>query len=304
MRIIIKILKEWTLPVAMVFGIAGYRWFGALSSLIPALIFMMLLLTFCKLDLARLRPTKLHLWLLLIEIVGSVGLFYALVLFDRTVAQAVALCVIAPTATAASVVAGKLRGNVGMVASFTLFANFAVTIAVPLFFPLMSEKQADVAFWQTFFYIVKKIVPLVICPFLLALVLRKWLPKLNTRLISVNGVAFYLWALALVIVIAQTVQRMVETPFEGYVMCWIAVGSLIICLLQFLLGWRIGKHYGERVAGGQALGQKNSILAIWMAHAYLHPLAALGPGFYVLWQNIINSWQLYRQRQEQHNNSK
>ena len=59
--------------------------------------------------------------------------------------------------------------------------------------------------------------------------------------------------------------------------------------------------YGDRISGGQALGQKNTGFAIWMSFAFLNPLAAVGPGSYVLWQNLFNSWQLWRFRwREQH----
>ena len=40
------------------------------------------------------------------------------------------------------------------------------------------------------------------------------------------------------------------------------------------------------------MGQKNTILAIWMSQAYLNPIASVGPASYVLWQNIINSYQI------------
>jgi BASS family bile acid:Na+ symporter len=75
--------------------------------------------------------------------------------------------------------------------------------------------------------------------------------------------------------------------------------SLILCCLQFIAGRRIGRHYGDPVSSGQGLGQKNTILAIWMAQTYLHPLTAIAPAGYILWQNIINSWQLWRQRNRQ-----
>jgi len=58
----------------------------------------------------------------------------------------------------------------------------------------------------------------------------------------------------------------------------------------------IGKRYDDTVAGGQGLGQKNTILAIWMAQMYLNPIASIGPGAYVLWQNIINSYQVWLKR--------
>jgi len=47
------------------------------------------------------------------------------------------------------------------------------------------------------------------------------------------------------------------------------------------------------------LGQKNTVLAIWMAVTYLNPLSSVGPGSYVVWQNIINSWQLWKKRKNE-----
>ena len=34
---------------------------------------------------------------------------------------------------------------------------------------------------------------------------------------------------------------------------------------------KVGGRYGDRISGGQALGQKNTVLAIWMAQTYLDP---------------------------------
>ena len=41
------------------------------------------------------------------------------------------------------------------------------------------------------------------------------------------------------------------------------------------------------------------VLAIWMAYTYLNPLSSVGPGSYVLWQNIINSYQLWKKRKNE-----
>ena len=66
-----------------------------------------------------------------------------------------------------------------------------------------------------------------------------------------------------------------------------------MCVLQFYAGRRIGLRFSDRIAGAQGLGQKNTVLAIWMALTYLDPIASVGPAAYVAWQNIINSAQLY-----------
>ena len=81
-------------------------------------------------------------------------------------------------------------------------------------------------------------------------------------------------------------------------MIWLALGALIVCVLQFWIGRKVGRRYGDAVSGGQSLGQKNTLLAVWLALAYLNPIASIAPASYVAWQNIINSWQLMRKEQE------
>jgi BASS family bile acid:Na+ symporter len=81
----------------------------------------------------------------------------------------------------------------------------------------------------------------------------------------------------------------------------LAVVALLCCVIQFALGRRIGERYGDRVSGAQGLGQKNTVLAIWMALTYLHPIASIAPASYVVWQNIINSAQLIHKDKKRDN---
>jgi BASS family bile acid:Na+ symporter len=48
----------------------------------------------------------------------------------------------------------------------------------------------------------------------------------------------------------------------------------------------------SQITAGQAFGQKNTTLAIWMAQAYLVPIASMAPAVYIIWQNLFNSIQL------------
>ena len=52
----------------------------------------------------------------------------------------------------------------------------------------------------------------------------------------------------------------------------------------------------DSISAGQALGQKNTIVGIWLTITFLNPLAAVAPGAYVLWQNVVNAWQLWYKR--------
>lgn len=294
----LKLLKNWTLPVAMLTGAVGYPLFIELSFLTPYLIFTMLLLTFCKVSPCDLKPRPLHAWLLSIQIGGALAAYLLLCRLDKVVAEGVMVCIICPTATAAAVVTSKLGGSAASLTTYTLLANIGTAIAVPVFFPLV-EVHPDAGFWQSFSLILSKVFPLLICPFLFAWLLRKALPKVHQALLGYHELAFYLWAVSLTIVTAQTLYSLLHNPADGFTEMMIAVGALAACCLQFFLGKTIGSAYNDRISGGQALGQKNTILAIWMAHTYLNPLSAVAPGSYVLWQNIINSWQLWKKRRNE-----
>lgn len=291
----LQFIKNWTLPIAMLVGVVLYPLIISLSFLTPYLIFVMLLLTFCKVSPQELKPKPLHLWLLLIQIFGAMAVYLILFQWNKIVAEGVMVCIICPTATAAAVITHKLGGSAASLTTYTLLANIGAAIAVPILFPLI-EAHADLTFWDSFLIILSKVFPLLICPFIVAWLLGKFLPKVHQKLLSYHELAFYLWGVSLAIVTAQTFSSLLNDPADGLTEIWIAIGALVACCLQFFLGKTLGSVYNDRISGGQALGQKNTILAIWMAHTYLNPLSSIGPGSYVLWQNIINSWQLWKKR--------
>ena len=75
------------------------------------------------------------------------------------------------------------------------------------------------------------------------------------------------------------------------------ITPLFVCLVQFAIGKAVGRHWGDSISAGQALGQKNTVVGIWLTLTFLNPLAAVAPGAYVLWQHLVNSWQLwYKQK--------
>lgn len=281
------------LPLAMLTGALSYRLVGYISFLTPYLIFTMLLLTFCKLSPREMRLHPLHKWLLLIQLVGCVVVYGLVYLYDPVVAQGALICVLAPTATSAAVITGMLGGSVAFLTNYVLLCNIGVAIMAPVLFSFMGS-QSEMPFFESFLFICRQVGPLLILPLVFAWSLRAFLPKLHARILSVHKLSFYLWAVALTIVTGSTVRFLVEQQDPDYtVEIGLAVVSLVICVGQFLLGRRLGKTYGDPVSSGQGLGQKNTILAIWMAQVYLNPIASIAPAAYVLWQNSINSYQLW-----------
>ena len=313
----LKFLKTWTLPISMFVGAFVYFVFAnvsfleptkpfvysMISFLTPFLIFAQLLLTFCKISIRELMPSPWHGWLLLFQLFTT--LLFAVLLIvlpfseeHKIVLEGAMVCLVCPTATAAAVITGKLGGSASSLTTYTLLSNILAAIIVPLIFPLV-EPHANVTFFVAFLKILGKVFPLLLFPFFLALVLRQFLPAVHRFLANLRDMAFYLWAVALAIVTGQTVKSLVNSEAEVYVEVLIALGGLITCVVQFYWGKKIGTKYNDRISAGQALGQKNTVLAIWMAYTYLNPLSSVGPGSYVLWQNMFNSWQLWKKEKTQ-----
>lgn len=292
----LKILKGYMMPIAMTLGVLFYPFFGALAFITPYLIFIMLFLTYSKLKFSEIRFSRLHIWLVSIQILGCLAVYMLVNPFNPTVAQGIMICVLAPTATAAPVITGMLKGNVASVTANSLISNISVAIMAPIIFSFVGTNQA-LPFFDSFIDILKPMFVLLLLPLLLALLLRRVSPRLIDKIGTFSGFSFYLWSVALMIVTGRTVGFVMEQAGENYTTeILVAVGALVVCVTQFLVGRKIGRHYGNTVAGGQGLGQKNTILAIWMAQTYLNPIASIGPGSYVLWQNIVNSYQIWRKR--------
>lgn len=296
---VMAFIRNWTLPLAMLAGAAGFPVLVYFTPLTPFLIFTMLFLTFCRIPFSAIRFRMLHGWLLALQVGGAIAVYFALKPFNVLAAEGAMVCVMAPTATAAAVITDKLGGSAASITGYTLLSNLATAIAAPLFFPAVHPMYSGLGFWAAFFLIFQRVLPLLVAPFVAAVLLRRFLPRLNTIIAARHEASFYLWAVALMLVMAQTTHTVIHEPAEGLTEIWIALGALAVCCLQFFLGKRIGAFYRGKITGGQALGQKNTILAVWMAHTYMTPITAVGPGAYVLWQNIINSWQLWQQRKEE-----
>ena len=141
--------------------------------------------------------------------------------------------------------------------------------------------------------------PLLLCPFLAAILLRALLPKVHAKLGQYHELSFYLWAVALTLAIGVTVKSIVHSDVSFWYQAGLGGISLVCCALQFYFGKKIGRRYGDSISSGQALGQKNTVFAIWMGYTFFTPVTAVAAGFYSVWHNVVNSYQLYLQRKSE-----
>ena len=100
---------------------------------------------------------------------------------------------------------------------------------------------------------------------------------------------------SLAVIIGRTTVFIIDHgTAESRTEIMLAAVAFAICIAQFALGRFIGSRYGDRIAGGQSLGQKNTVLAVWMAQSFLNPLSSVAPTAYIVWQNMVNSYQIYK----------
>ena len=314
MMLLNRILRDWSLPIAMIGGVLMYLLYtnipifdsthdfvsSVISFVQPGLIFAMLFVTFCKVKVKELKPSRWHLWLLAFQILSFIAISLLIAFIPqmtitvRVLLEAAMMCLMCPTATAAAVITARLGGNSASLISYTMQINIAVAVVAPLFLAL-SHPVEGMSLASSFLLIMGKVFPLLLCPLLCAELVRKFMPRLHTLLVTKGrNLPFYLWLVALSLAIAMTTRAIAHSNLSILVMAGIAVVSLVCCLVQFALGRYIGRRNGEVIAGGQSLGQKNTVFAIWFAYTFLTPVTAIAGGFYSLWHNLVNTWQLYK----------
>lgn len=288
-----QIIKPWMLPIAMAAGILFHDFIDNLQFLAPWLIFVMLFITFCRVKPGEIKITSLTGGLIAVQIIGSAAAYFLLRPINETVAQGIFICVFCPTATAAPVITGMLGGSIPRVATYSIICNLCVAVSAPIIFTLINS-EAEIGFTSTLLTISSKVMPLIIAPLILAPLLLKIAPKVHAEVSQRQALSFYIWAISLFIVVGRAVSFVMQEPAEAIpVMTGLALLSCLVCCLQFWIGRKIGGRCGDKISGAQGLGQKNTVLAIWMCLTYLHPLSSVAPASYIVWQNIINSAQLY-----------
>ena len=294
-------LRPYVLPIAILLGLLLHRWCAQFAFLVPFIIFTILLLTFCAVDLRRLRPTMLDVWLMLFQVVVSGGSFLLIKLLggNDILAEGVLIGVLCPVASSVAVVACMLGANRETVTTYTIVGNLMVAVVAPVVFTLLGH-HPEMGLFEGFLLMLGKIASTLALPFLLAWIMQRWLPKANQAIARRNGLGFYLWALALFLTLGQTID-FIFLHGEGNwgTIAALAALALVFCIVQFSVGRRLGRRYGDRIGGGQLLGQKNSGFGIWMANTFLSPLSSVFLAFYSVYQNLFNAWQLARMKKRQ-----
>lgn len=289
-------MRTVAMPAGMIVGALLCRPIVALDSwsggwLTPSLIFVMLFFTYCRVDITRMRVTMMHFWLFAAQIIGSMALYTLCLPLGQTIAQGAMICALAPIAMAAVVIGGMLGANIENMTTYSLLCNIGTAFVAPFVLSWVGNGEC------TLVQILSKVAPLLIAPFVAGQLCRLFTPKFAGWVADHSRVSFYIWLVSLSIVVGRTTAFVIDhSTTEAQTEIVLAIVAAVICVAQFILGRKIGAKYGDTVAGGQSLGQKNTILAVWMAQSFLNPLSSVAPTAYIIWQNIVNSYQIYKKR--------
>ncbi len=309
-------LRNWTLPVAIFVGTVFYLVFAYTPSLdatgdallpifetlLPLSIFCTLFITFSKVDFHLMRLRRWHLYILLTQLL-LVALLTALTLYivhcplSILLLESILICVIAPCASASPVVTAKLGGDLTQMTTFVLLSSVSMALLIPAVFPLL-EPREGITFWVAFLQILRRLATVLLLPLLLGAIVRHWVKPLYQWFVRTPDLGFYCWCVSLSITAGLTVRNIVHSHAGSHLLGDIALLTLATALVQFGIGRLIGRMTGEHICTGQGMFQKNTGLAIWIAYMFLTPEASIGAGCYVLWQNIINSVELWRARHQ------
>lgn len=257
--------------------------------------FLMILLFFSFLDIKVNKEivTKKHFLILAVIIFVSLGFFFILNFFDKTLAKTAFITSIAPTAIAAPVIISLRKGKVEFVFFSLLLNNVVIALLIPFLIPLLTNSRNI-----TIENILPPVLITLLIPFIFARLIKFLAFNIWKKLIEWKDMSYYL-LIANVYIATSDASNYIQNEMTGNIkiLLPIAITSVFLCVLFFSIGALIGgKEF--RAEASQSLGQKNNAFTIWIALTFLEPITVLGPVFYVLYQNVYISWLLYKQNKQ------
>jgi len=301
-------LQSLMLPAAIVLGISSYLIYHFSPAMHPAgpvlheiasygqriVIAFLLFFQFVKVSPHDIKLCRWHLKALAFQVCCFLALA-AVTAFTgagagRVILECAMLCLICPTASAAGVVTEKLGGRLNETVSYVVIINVVATLLIPLVIPLV-RPSASLGFWAYVGHIALRVFPLLLLPCAMAWIIRYTTHRLQRFLMRISSESFWLWGIGLTLGMSLATRSLVLSGLGFWPIALVVLVSIAACFVQFFLGHRLSP---ERITPGQALGQKNTGFLIWLGYTYMTPVTSVAGGLYAIWQNLFNSWELWR----------
>lgn len=254
----------------------------------------MLYFSFLDVKVEKKVVQKIHFVILATIIFSPIALYLIAKYFDGYLAEAVFITAFAPTAIAAPVIISLKKGKVEFVMFSLLLNNIVISLLLPFVLPFIVHTSNPITVGQVLYPVLITIS----IPFVLAQLTKLLIPHLWEKLVNWKDSTFYILVLNVYLATSDaTMYIRTELTSNLSIVFMIATASGLLCISYFYLGRIIGgKEFSAEAS--QSLGQKNNAFTLWISLTFIGPLAALGPVFYVLFQNIYITWQLYKHKTE------
>lgn len=262
--------------------------------LIQYFLMVMLFWAFLEIDFSGNPFDRKQFYLVAANIITPLFWYYIIMPFNSTLALVAFVAALAPTAIASATLVSILNKNIKFTTVYVMISNFAMSIGASFLLPLVVSKSIQIS-------VIDVLLPslqVVGYPLILALIIDKYLPSFANYMIQRKGNAYFLLIINLYLASSKA-SHFIVTEYTGplYFIFFIGIAISIIAFINFAIGKKIGGS-DLRLECGQGLGQKNNSFTIWIALTFLSPLAALGPIFYLFFQNTYISYLLHKHRHD------
>jgi len=183
-----------------------------------------------------------------------------------------------------------LKTDVAFVTVSVLLTSIAIALVIPFALPRLMEVEQQINVSA----VLLPVFIVVFIPLFLAQGIRYSSQGLLQKLLQFKDISFLLFIVNVFIASGKAshfVQMDEQTGLST--IATIALTSGVLCLINFSIGHFLGSKVSP-IATGLALGRKNNMFAIWLSLTFTQPVVALGPIFYIVYQNLYNSWQLWQ----------
>ena len=276
--------------VPALFRPAGAFFENCAGDFVPPMVMLMLLFSFIDVKFSRESTGWSHLRIPLFMVALATCAYFAVgkLTGNEDFAVMAFLIGMTPTANAAPVITGLLgrREDYATVSvvSTNLFTAVALAPVSALVFGDALEIDTFSLAWKTMM--------LVGVPFALSVISRNFMKPVAAFIRRWKFLSFYLWMVMLFTVCAQSSAYVSKQEhLSPTLLLEIFALAASLCAINFAAGYFLGEPRFRRECS-QSLGQKNTMLMLWVGLAFFNPVVALGPTFYVVCHNLWNSWQL------------
>ena len=257
--------------------------------LIKYTLMVMLFFAFLGIDIKWNILRAGHVYIALLNILLPLGFYFILKPINIDVAIATFAISIAPTAAAAPVIAQFLRTQISFLTASVLITSPVIAIILPIILPTIGAVPDGI---KTY-HILLPILSVIGIPLFVSILVKTVSTKAVHFLRKFSMVSFLLFIFNVWLGCGKATHY-ISVQKEGSVLTllWIGLAVMAVCIIQFEMGKKL-ETGNYKLAASLALGRKNTMFALWISLTFLGPLVAMGPIFYILYQNLYNSWQIF-----------